>query len=380
MDSLYRPLFQLQLFHEFYKNSDGEYTHLDADFDILPTERCRQEMRDQALLFRRTPGGFSVLYRGYRDGETAKPLVPLTESRKFSFQLIAKSPYITHYSSLPLEGKKAGIYYLSNLEDNKQSPNGVEELLLVKDRSAPYLSAVDEVRLRRPQFTYEFTKNADSATLTVEDRSANIVYSRALEKLDDGATTPAKNFSAYLDLTAHGTGRFTLKVDGVQQEAFYLDSSLLAHKPFGLMDIYYHPDVPAEYQFADSQGAVTAKTYTLRINCRETLWKYLVGLKYRADQEPSELEIVSSSFTATFTRQSSYRLADNTEVIPFDSGTTKLPLKYEPIKGIKLKRTIPGLTPDDSSTEETPLPNPEVSNIKKDQDNEKIYSEVFFYI
>ncbi|TQV87439.1 hypothetical protein [Aliikangiella coralliicola] len=382
MESAYRPLFTVKFFHEFYKNQLGEYTHLDEDISIVPTEKCRREMAKQGLLFRSTSGGFTVLYTAYKEDNVEKPLVPLTDPRQFSFQLFSKSPYIIHYSSLPLDGKKPGIYYLNNLQNNTQEIDGEDELLLVEDTVEPYLSSQDEFMLRPAHFSYGFKKAADTATLSIEDRKGNAIYSKLLNKLDDGEVAAEKNFSANLDLTPFGTGLFIAKVDGVEQQKFYLDGTLIAQKPFGLIDIFYHSDVPATYQFADAQGNVSAKTYTVRIDCRETIWKYLVGLKYRKDLDPTDLEVVSNIVSATFTRQNSYKLADNTTVIPFDSGNTTIPLKKEPIKGIKLKRTIAGQGGGggggNTSTEETSLPNPEITNIKTD--NGKIYSEVYIYL
>lgn len=380
MDSIYRSLFKLQYFHEFYKNKEDEYTHLDEDIKIVPTPQCKREMTNQGLLFRETPGAFSVLYRAYKEDSLVKPLVPLTEPRKFSFQIFSRNPYIVHYSELPLEGKSQGLYYLNNLQDNTQNINGTDELLLTKNTSNPYLSSLDEITLRPSRFTYDFKHAGDAATLSLQDRKSNTVYSETLSKLDDGVVTPEKNFRAILDLSSLETGIFTLLINAVEQEVFYLDDSLVGRKPFGLMDIYYHPDVPSDYQFADSLGSVSGKTYTLRFNHRETVWKYLVGLKYRQDLDPEDLEIVSDVFPATFTRQSSFKLADNTTVIPFDSGSTTIPLTKEPVKGIKLKRTIAGhgSGSGSGSTEETPLPNPQISNIKTGSG--KVYSEVYFYV
>ena len=81
MESVYRILFKVNFFHEFYKNDDDEYTHLDEDIKVLPTDRCQREMINQGLLFRTTPGSFTVLYRGYVEDGVEKPLIPLTEAR-----------------------------------------------------------------------------------------------------------------------------------------------------------------------------------------------------------------------------------------------------------------------------------------------------------
>ena len=380
MKNIYRKLFEVKLFHEFYRNSDDEYTHLDKDLDIIPTSECQNALENLGLLFRRVPGGFSVLFSNYEEDGSEHPLVPLTSPEKLSFQLFAKTPYIKHYSSLPLEGKVSGFYYVSNLVNNSQTVDGNNELLLTQDISTPYLSDRDEITLRPQGFNYRFSKPGDDATITIEDRNSNLVFTQTLTKLDDGATGPNNNFAVFLDLKHLGRGRFILKIDGTKQDEFYLDTSLISTRPFGLLEIFHDPATPAAYKFADESGNVTAKSYVVRINRRETVWKYLIGLKYQKELDPTDLEVVSDIFSATFTRKASYQLADNTEVIPFDSGSTQIPLLKEPLKGFKLKKTISGSGPGpgSSSTEETTLPNPEITHLKTDNGN--IYSEVYIYL
>ena len=118
--------------------------------------------------------------------------------------------------------------------------------------------------------------------------------------------------------------------------------------------------------------------FGLRLNRRETVWKYLVGVKYRQEVKQQDLQVVSKIFPATFSPQNSFELADNTTVFPFDSGNTTIPLTREPLKGFTLKRTISGTGSGSSSTEETPLSNPEIVNLKTD--NGKIVSEVYVYV
>ncbi|WDE02898.1 hypothetical protein SG34_015755 [Thalassomonas viridans] len=378
MESGYRTLFAIEFFHEFYKKADNSYSHRDEDFNIIPTQDCETALKNQGLLFRRVPGGFIVLYKS-DPNNSAKPLIPLTDTSQFRFLLTAKSPNLVYYSDLPLAGERSAIYYLHNRQSNIQDIDGTDELLLVQDTNTPYLSALDQTRLRAAQFSYQFSRESDTARLTIADRQLMPVYSQLLNKLDPDVNAGQREFSAQPDLTLLPPDLYTLAIDGEIQETFYLDSQAFRRQPFGLIDIFSNGDVPEAYRFIDDSGQVTAKTYSVRINNRATIWRYFIGLKYRNSVTPEKLDVVSSVFSANFTRKTSITLADSTQVIPFDSGTTKIPLKKAPLKGFTLKRDIT-TGPGPSVFEETPLPNPEITNIATETGSEPIYSQVYFYI
>ncbi len=378
MEARYPVLFKILYRHEFHRNKDGKYTGLDLDLHIVPTRECQTMMARLGLLFRATPGAISVLYSAYREGDQIHPLKPLSMPLAFSFEVVAHNPYLVHYSDLPLDHAASSIYYLNNLHANQQSVDGEDELLLSANDAEPYLSAADALVLRRSVFSYACRRQADTVALRIDDHNALPVFSRQLRKLDEAKTSGERDFAAQLDLRALGKGRYSLFIDGELQEHFYINDELGSRKPFAVIDIWHSPDVDEDFRFADESGAVSTRTYTLRLNRRETVWKYLVGLKYRKDLDPLDLEVVSDSVSATFTRRASYRLADDTLVVPFDSGSTLLPLKKEATKGIKLIRTIAGHGHGNSSSEEIPLPNPQVANLKTGDGT--IYSEVYFYV
>ncbi|WDE09523.1 hypothetical protein [Thalassomonas haliotis] len=378
MESGYRTLFAVEFFHEFYKQADNSYSHRDEDFDIIPTTDCKTALKNQGLLFRQVPGGFIVLYKA-APGNSAKPLIPLSDLDRLRFLLMAKTPNLVYYSDLPLTGERSAIFYLHNRQSNIQDIDGTDELLLVQDTNSPYLSAQDKTRLRAEQFTYPFSKESDSARLIITDRKLMPVFSQTLHKLDPEVNAGLRQFSAHIDLSLQPTDIYTLTIDGEVQESFYLDSRLSQKQPFGLIDIFHHDEVADEYQFIDESGQVAAKTYRVRLNNRATVWRYFIGLKYRSSVTPEKLAVVSNIFTADFTRKTSITLADNTQVIPFESGTTKIPLKKAPLKGFTLKRDIT-TGPGPSVFEETPLPNPEITNIATETGSEPIYSQVYFYI
>ena len=267
------------------------------------------------------------------------------------------------------------MYFLSNLAGNVQAVDGRDELLLIKDNSDVYLSAQDEVIVSPARFNWTFSRAADTASISVLDQHSGTVFSKTLDRLDDGATGAQKNFSSAIDLSAFGKGLYHFFIDGALTQRRYIDDALTRNKPFALLNISLHPDVPLSHRLTRADGAVASKTFRLRLNKRETIWKYLVGVKYREEIEDDDLEIISASFPATFTRKPSYRLADNTRIIPFASDS-KLPLTQEPIKGIKLKRSLSAH--GSGSSEEMALPNPEVANLKID--NNQLYSEVYVYV
>jgi hypothetical protein len=379
MNTRYRELFGVEFFHEFYKNKDDTYSQRDNDFEVIPTAQCSALMRNQGWLFRRVAGGFKLLYRAAPDN-VSKPLIDFPARASLSFLLRAKTPWLEHYTALPLQRASDSIFYLTNLAGNVQQVDGKDELLLTKDSTNVFLSAQDEVIASPPRFHWTFKKAADKAVISILDQHSGSVFTTQLERLEDGSSSGAqKNFCAAIDLTAFGKGLYHFLIDGVESHRRYVDEDLTWRKPFALLDMKLHPHVPTTHQFAEDDGSVAAKHFRLRLNKRETIWKYLVGVKYREDIAEDDLQIISASFPATFTRKASYRLADNTRIIPFDSDL-KLPLRQEPIKGIKLKRTLSahGAGSGSASSEEIALPNPEVANLKTE--NNQLYSEVYIYV
>lgn len=375
MQSRFGVLLQVQWLHEYYRDSQGDLA-ASRLFEVKPTASCQQQLKDYGLLLKANECGFTLLYRTPDSAQPQLSLLQNIDTLNFRFYLYAAEPSFFYFSDLPIDASSGTCYYLSNQIDNQQSLDGSNRLLISRDNAGAFLSADDQFTVRPPLFPYSFELNADVVWLSIRDANGDVVMAKQLEKLEDATGDSPNPFQIYLDLTSLEAGLYSLFIGDQETEQFYLESEQNSISPFAIIDIYADISVPLAYRFTDEMGVVTPKTYQLRIDCRETIWKYLIALKYNTGIADSDLQVVSNQFSATFTRQSSYLMADDTKVIPFESSPTLIPLLREPLKGFSLQRTLPG--PGPGSTEETPLPAPSVTNLA--HANGKIYSEVYVYI
>lgn len=373
MASRFEVLFSVIIEHEFFRDQNGQLRQDSSLFSIKPTQDCERILRDLGLLFRQTPNGFTVLFTALDPAQPQQSLLENLTSSKLRFYLTSNTPELLFFSDLSVQQDRDTLYYLSNRSDNTQSVNGNNDLLLTADTLLPYLSQDDLVTVSPAGFPVEFTSPNETAWLIITDNQGNNVFSQQLQKLVSAQAPSPHPFAAYVQLAGLEAGVYQLFFDNHFQYQFYLDNPNPGS--FAVLEIFTDDSVPTAYQFVNSSGVVNSKEYVLRLNRRETIWKYIIGLKYRANQVESDLEVVSNQFAATFTRKASYTLADNTKAVPFESDPTLIPLLAQPLKGFSLKRK---LGPGPNNVEETPLATPSFTNMK--MANGKIYSEVYVYI
>lgn len=348
----FEKLFEIKIFHSYYKSGTSE------DFDIEPTALCRNQLLNYGLLFKKTAGGFVVLYEVVEDDSgNPHPLKPIEENTKFSFTLQAKNSSLINYSNLPLNSKPNQIYHLHNLNDNQQ--NG--SLFLTSDKTEDYMSQKDRIELISQLFQYSFESTNSSAQIEIVDDLDNLVFKKVVPIVEG-------MFNYSVDLRGYPPGKFTLKIDGAQKLEFYANDELIGKNIFGIIDIFRNDSVPQAYQFTETNGDVRKKTYTVKIEKRQTFWKYYMVLKYRPDITPDSLSIDS------FVRKDTEILSDGNSMVPFVS-STPLSLQEKPIKGIQLKKA----TGNGSTSICKNLPNPSVRTIKPEA-SDKIYSEIFIYL
>lgn len=372
----FERLFEVEIYHHYYAAKVSE------DLVINPTADCRRLLRDYGLLLRTTPKGFVVLYEAYEDAaQKLHPRKPLEENVRLSFWLQPNNPYLINYSDLPLDSPSGHIYYGSNLNDNLQD----SQLLLSADTGAEFLSPQDLLELKSQRFQYPMESPNFSAEIEIIDDFANIVIKETVVMVDGVANFP-------VDLRKYGSGKFTLKIDGIQKAQFYANDELIGQNVFGLIDIFRHDSVPVAYQFTDAtqNHDVQTKAFVVKIANRQTFWKYFLVLKYRLkdltpDQWPSDWP---ADWSIVYPPDPSVKiepqpaavktLVDGTLAVPFVSDA-KLPLQQAVILGLQLKKS--GSNGNGSGIREIEnLPNPSVASIVPNDSDGKIYSEIYVYV
>lgn len=364
MELEYNTLFDVEILHNYYDSGIAE------DFTITPAGTCRQDLLDHGLLFRTTPKGFAVLYGLTRnDNGSPQPLRPLEKALKLSFAIASANPYLTNFSNLPLDGGNDQVYHLHNLNDNPQGG----KFLLTSERTSDRLTQHDRIKLKPQSFQYTSKVNTSQAEIDVVNDTGKMVLKKLVETTEGIISCP-------VNLKDGPPGKFILKVEGTRELEFYASNELMSKSIFAVIDVFFTDNVPDAYRLIDDDNKPLPKTYTLRIDRRETYWRYYVVMKYRTDTSSGDLSITSPDISGSpvvFEKQSRQQISDGTKAVPFVSNRP-IPFRQSPVKGVQLKKANgsggSGIFEIDN------LPNPSVAALKPDGSTNKVYSEIFVYI
>lgn len=351
----YALLFELEIKHDFLNGTGGLIPE--------PTPLCAGRLADNGLIFRKTAGGFSVLYECVKDPSGKRQFLrPLEDGTAFQFALMASSPFFLNSSELPLGGDAPfeSIYIMDNLANNIQ--NG--SLLLTSATGSPYMTGQDRIKLKPPVFEHAFATPNQSAQCEVIDSFGKTVIKKTLPASGGRARFP-------IDVRDHPPGRFRMKIDGAQAMDFYVDTWLSRKGVFGVVEIYNEAREAPRYRFIAPDGSPVKRAYAVKVGAREAFWRYKVVLRNRPSMNPSDLSITHPDATITFQMGAPAALSDGAKVVTFVSNK-KLSMKPRAVKGINLKG--PGAFKVEN------LPSPAVSAITSDAPGGDIFSDAFIYI
>ncbi|MBN1480897.1 hypothetical protein EH223_00265 [candidate division KSB1 bacterium] len=378
MQIKFNTLCAVEILNEYYSSG------FSRDFLILPTFQCRRQLRNYGLIFKQTEGGFKIFYEVATGGAANEPKKPLIDPLKFSFLLIPQTPYLLNYSDLPLDTKPKDLFVFNNLYDNEYS-NADENVLFLSNKNREnsshtkiYASEDDRLPVRSQAFQYSFETDKESILLEVVDRLGRVIIQNKVV-VNEGL------LSYFIDLHSVPPDQYIIKLDGSVEEAFYASDEIIRQNCFGIIDIYANEAVPENYRFVDETGFVLPddagekpyRTFIVRIKNRQTIWMYIVGVKFKKDIDTSKLAIDS------FTQLDEIVMPDNSKRVRFVSDAPK-PLQEGVEKQIALKYLIENGNNNGNGNGSTTnvlighLPNPSIAVLKPDGDN--IYSEIFVYI
>lgn len=270
----YNRLFEIQLLNRYYNDWRSQ------DFSIVPTAATQQLMANYNLLARVTENGIIVLAKLNENDELQIP-IPLTDGFKLVFELRLHTPHYFNFTDLSLEkpmidylnaGNKTG-YYFANLYDNEHTTSNPEpafDLKLLSRQNGQEVSSEDEViyfpKIANIQLPAE--NNTFSLGLTSFDNSP----------FDTITINEPDNFSNHdADLSAIPAGFYNLNLDGGTPQRIYLDNGFYQRAPFGVIEIFHHADVPADYRFVTGAGnnEIDYQIYHIWFRNRSATWRYV---------------------------------------------------------------------------------------------------------
>lgn len=278
MDLSYKPLIGVRLHHTYYL--DGRSV---SDFRVRPSAETRLLLAERGLLFRAEPGRFTV-YTQVKP-ETDPPLIAHelgSENLVLRFFLEPLHSHLFNITELQHYRMGRELFCFDNLGDHR-------------DDSRAYLSdgltggsPGDPVALQTSQIVdYRLDPLNPPSQVTLFDRFENRLHSRPVQ------VPPGQELAAYrYDLSQvprMNPGRHTLRDDRGGNHHFYYDPALFGVNVFAAVELFSRTDeltpdntdrVPPAYRFLTGNQLTGLDDYHLKLDARETHWRYIVTKKY----------------------------------------------------------------------------------------------------
>lgn len=355
----YTRFFDVVISHAYYDTAENQ------DFDILPTAETVALLARFNLLFKTTASGFTVLYELDPSQAAKVPLKPVGQDLVLRFALQPRHPYVLQISDLPLD--QSPFYWFHNLNDNLQA--GTAYLSDVAS-GGTFASAADRLNLRPEQFALDFPVAGPVAKLELFDTFGGLVLSGV-------HTAVAGRVSTFIDVSSSGSGRFTLKLDGVIKEKLYADSALARARAFGVVEIRFTSQAPTDYRLLKDDGSPQFRRFAVRLANRSVTWRYFVVPRFDTNLTAADLVVEDGSARYGFPANgTATRLGTGEAAVTFASHDP-IPLQRLPVKNLHLKKRANGgglveLVSD--------LPNPRLDSLGYDPAIRKVFSDIFVYV
>lgn len=365
MDINFNTLFDVDIFHEYYKNG------ISKDFVIAPSEECKELLSDYRLIFHTTSSGFNV---SFSVDENDNPVIPIDYQIKLVFHITAKNPYLLNYTNLPIDKIKNTVYYFTNYNLGFPGQSALH-------KNSNYVSSEDRLDLKPETFSYPIISKENEVEMSIQDCSDETIIEKSFLTIQNSA-------DIQVNLSPFSPGKFKLLIDGEEEIEFYSDNKLAGKPVFGVIEIFLDPD------------SIIPQAFEINFPARKTYWKYNVILKHSSSLTSEELSV---DIPKTETDKYGYSFADelirNKDISPkvlfnrlneieSSESPTSIPfvfskellLSEETIKGIRLVKINGNSESDYGNPVLENLSNPSIESIKPEAETGKVYSEINIYI
>jgi len=348
----YKEILSVEIAHDYYKNGHCE------DFLIQPSLQCSQVLRNCGWIFKSSKYGFKLFADVVQNSNTSILKKTIEKPLKFIFLLHLQNPLLVNFSELPFNISPDFKYYFNNLFKNISSDG--EFLLIKKDNvNEQYVSSEDLIQFKAGQLNwlYNSSEQISVAELRFIDSGISII-----QNLKNNQNT----FPFQFDLSTLPPEMFDVYINGIKMNTspFYNHTPFKQQEVFAVLELYYSDEVPAEYLFIDSLGAIQPKQYVIPFCKRKTKWRFILNNKDQIDiKDP---EVLESEGTWHFSK---------TAPLIFESDEL-MPMQETPITGIKLIKD----KSDASSVLVESLPNASVQIIRPDKNANTVYSDIYVNI
>ena len=337
------------MLHNFYVSGKC------ADLEIVPSAECKALLQTFGLRFMPTTFGAKVFSKVNTIAGVHFIKNPIPEATKFTFLLKLKNRLFENFTSLDLNKPKTNRYYFNNLVNNVSA---VGFPLLVSDTVSKVVSNTDHLPFAINSFS--FAHNSVEA-----EQSSELRFNDSGETFTQTLENHNNTFNFTYDLLKTLGGRAAFSIEGVDQSTMYVTSAADATNVFGIVDIFYKASLPADYNFQLPDNSVVSRFYKIQFANRSTRWRYVITKRF--NQSVTGVTVAKSNgapiaFSA---------LPGAPAGMFIMTSNTDLPLKEDPVTGIKLTDQL-------NKPIIANLPNPALSMVT--QEGANIFSDILITI
>jgi hypothetical protein len=311
----YKPLFDLEILHNFYLSGKC------PDLELSPTKNCQVLLQLLGLRFLPTEFGGKLFAKVNTVGNKDFIKNPIPVNTRFSFLIRLKKNVFSSFTNLNLNKPAASHYYFNNLVNNL-SANSFP--LLVADSASKIVSDKDLLPFISNILSH--VHNSTNAT-----QSSELKFIDSGESFQQSLENHNNVFNFTYDLNKSQGGRAKLFVEGTEKALMYATEPINNSGLFGVVEIFYKENLPASYQFQQTDNSIETRSYKIAFSVRSTRWRYLVTRKF--NQSVTGITIAKTTGAPISFTQLVSSPPTNQFIL---ASNNPLPFKEEPVSGIKL--------------------------------------------
>jgi len=336
----YKRLFEVQLFHSYYRKG------IARDVKLKPTNATLQTVRNLGLqMFVSPENHITILYNTKLESGT---IDALKEGGKFTFRLEVNHPLFFNFTDIP-DIIEEQILLLTNLNEN-------DKQLLTKGNQ---ISPEDIVDVGNELETIEITK--DASTIKLTDIHENTVFEETCQ--------PPVYF---MNLRDDGEGYYQFHLNDEIIGSYYIQKN---NNPcLGMVELHFGEHVPVANNPLTAENRIESKIFKINFEARKTFWKYY--FINQNENNYNQYTITDASLPLTFSNEGKVELFNGQEA-ELLVAEEPLSLKEAPETNFRLnmKKNGKGIN------FQMNLPNASVEIIKPHlEEKSKVYSEIFVYL
>ncbi|MCC6411361.1 MAG: hypothetical protein IT270_06860 [Saprospiraceae bacterium] len=281
MNIAYDILFSVTTRHTYFTNG------VSGDFSFVPSPSSLGAMSQAGLMFRETPGGFSMVCRVKNPGGNPPELFNSLEQKslRLSFLMYLNSAYFQNYSILPGYEPGKDVFYLSNLRDDQ---SGGHKFLGDQVSNARLGNAVE---LSAGSFwDFRFQAPVQKATLVMTDVFGNNMTPLPELDLPAGESTDVIQLD-WRKVKKMAPGRYQITATtpgGTESRDVVYEPGVSADRLFGIVELFSDTLsftnanlVPATYRFLNNNQLTRINNqpianYSIGFSRRALHWQYVV--------------------------------------------------------------------------------------------------------